>query len=99
MPDWWPWLALGVFASHLPFFALRWWRTRAPRFAATTLTFGLLVATYALQLFAPELRIGDRELHEICRRFAWGAAAVSLSLLVTHRIPSKSRHFRSSLDD
>ena len=86
MPEWWPWLALVVFGTHLPIFALRWWRTGALRYAATSLTFSLLIATYALQLFAPELRIFEVELHIVCRRVAWAAAAVSIGLLVAHSL-------------
>ena len=46
------------------------------------MTFTLLVATYAIQLFAPELRVFGVELHVACRRLAWAAAVVSIGLLV-----------------
>lgn len=84
--DWWPWLALGVFATHLPFFALRWWRTREPRFAATSVTFVLLTCTYSLRLFAPELQLADVKLHQILRVVAWFAASVSICMLVAHKV-------------
>ena len=90
MPTWWPWLALFVFATHLPFFAWRWWRSGEARFAATSLTFALLIVTYALQLFAPDLRIGEVELHVICRWLAWASAVVSIYMLVAHTLRLKT---------
>ena len=83
-PDWWPALLLAVFVTHLPFFALRYRRTREPRFAATTLTFALLVVTYALRVFAPGLRVAGVPLWESVRVVAWAAAALSIALLVRH---------------
>ena len=90
MPDWWPTLLLLVFVTHLPFFAWRWLRTRALRYAATTLTFSLLVATYALRVFAPSLRVGDLVLHEALRVLAWSAAVVSVGLLVRHHLGART---------
>ena len=84
MPDWWPILLLVVFATHMPFFAWRWRRTRAPRHAATTLTFCLLIVTYALRVFAPEAELGRWPLYAWVRAPAWIAAAVSLGLLFAH---------------
>ncbi len=69
----------------MPFFAWRWRVTRAPRFAATTLTFALLSLTYALRVFAPELGLGERPLWQWARVPAWIAAAVSLTLLARHQ--------------
>jgi hypothetical protein len=80
----WPVVLLCVFSTHLPFFAWRWRRTRELRYAATTLTFALLVLTYSLRVFAPDLRIGDVELHKAVRVLAWTAAAVSIGMLVRH---------------
>ena len=54
-------LLLIVFATHLPLFAWRWRRTGERRHAATTLTFGLLVVTYALRVFAPGLEVEGHE--------------------------------------
>jgi hypothetical protein len=82
MPAWWPALLLAVFATHLPFFALRYRRTRELRFAATTLTFALLVVTYALRVFAPELRVAGTPLWTEVRVVAWVAAVVSVALLL-----------------
>ena len=85
MPDvGWPVVLLAVFATHLPFFALRWWRTRELRHAATTLTFVLLVATYGMRVVAPELHIGAVPAWERVRVVAWAAAAVSLAMLFRH---------------
>ena len=70
----WPVVLLCVFATHLPFFAWRWHATRERRYAATTLTFALLVLTYGLGLFAPELRVGATPLFQITRVLAWLAS-------------------------
>lgn len=80
----WPVVLLFVFATHLPFFAWRWRATGERRFAAATVTFSLLVMTYSLGLFAPELRIGATPLFQITRVLAWIAAALSIGLLVRH---------------
>jgi len=82
----WPWLLLLVFATHLPFFAWRWWRTREIRHAATTLTFSLLVIVYALRVFAPEWRWLGAPAHQLLRLPALAAAAVSIGLLLRHRM-------------
>ncbi len=86
MPDWWPALLLFVFATHGPFFAWRWHRTRELRHAATSVTFALLVLTYGLRVFAPEASVGDTPLWRIVRVPAWAAAALSLSLLAAHLV-------------
>jgi hypothetical protein len=80
----WPLLLLFVFATHLPFFAWRWRATRERRYAATTLTFSLLVVTYGLAVFAPQLRIGHTPLFQVVRVCAWASAAVSIGLLIRH---------------
>ncbi|MCH2173798.1 hypothetical protein MK489_23720 [Myxococcota bacterium] len=79
---------LAVFAIHTPFFAWRWWRTREIRYAATTLTFSLLVIAYATRVFAPQLRLGDQPLHHSLRVVALSAAVVSVALLL-RRIASR----------
>jgi hypothetical protein len=86
MPDWWPKLLLFVFATHGPFFAWAWVRTREPRHAATTLTFALLTVAYALRVFAPEAALGDTPAWQVARVPAWMAAALSLSLLARHAL-------------
>ena len=80
----WPRVLLFVFTTHLPFFAWRWRTTGERRYAATTLTFALLVVTYGLALFAPQLHVGATPLFQIVRVFAWLSAAVSIALLVRH---------------
>jgi len=91
MPAWWPWLALAVFVTHLPFFLWRWRQTGEARFFFTSLTFALLVCAYSLQLFAPELRIAEVELHTLFRRLAWACAFVSVSMLVAHQLRLKKK--------
>ena len=80
----WPLVLLFVFTTHLPFFAWRWRATGERRYAATTLTFALLVVTYGLAVFAPDLRIGSMPLFRVVRVVAWLSAAVSIGLLVRH---------------
>ncbi len=84
MPEWWPILLLFVFATHLPVFAWRWARTRAPRHAATTLTFALLTVSYALRVLAPDAWLGDWPLYTWFRVPAWIAALLSVGLLLHH---------------
>ncbi|MEM7409428.1 MAG: hypothetical protein AAF430_04235 [Myxococcota bacterium] len=84
-------LLLVVFATHAPFFALRWVRTREPRFAATTVTFALLVATYGVKIAAPDLRIGELPVFHALRVAAWAAATVSLGMLLRHWVLRKRR--------
>lgn len=85
----WPLVLLFVFTTHLPFFVWRWRTTGERRYAATTLTFTLLVITYGLGVFAPQLRIGDTPWFEIVRVVAWASAAVSIALLVRHHTRRK----------
>ena len=80
----WPLVLLFVFTTHLPFFAWRWRATGERRYAATTLTFALLVVTYGLAVFAPELRVGHTPAFQVVRVCAWLSAAVSIGLLVRH---------------
>jgi hypothetical protein len=80
----WPLVLFCVFSTHLPFFAWRWRATREPRYAATTLTFVLLVITYGVAVFAPQLRVGGTPLFRVVRVFAWMSAAVSIGLLIRH---------------
>ncbi len=84
VPSWMPALLYGVFASHLPFFAWRWGRTGELRHAATSLTFALLVVTYALRVFAPGLEHAGMPLYAWVRIPAWASAVVSIALLVRH---------------
>jgi len=84
MPAWWPELLLFVFATHLPFFAWRYHRTGELRFAATSVTFALLVVTYALRVFAPGVSLAYAPLWQEVRVVAWLAAALSIGLLLRH---------------
>ena len=93
MPAWWPQLGLFVFVTHMPFFAWRWVKTGELRYGATTLTFALLTVTYAIRVFAPELRLGGAEgfaLWQWVRVPAWIAAAASLTLLARHRLTGRA---------
>ena len=82
----WPRVLLFVFTTHLPFFAWRWRATGERRYAATTLTFTLLVITYGLAVFAPELRVAGTLVFQVVRVCAWLSAAVSIGLLIRHHM-------------
>ena len=82
--EWVPVLLLAVFVTHLPYFVWRYWKTRELRFAATSLTFALLVVTYALRVVVPEASAGGRPLYAWVRIPAWIAAAFSIALLARH---------------
>ncbi len=84
LPDWWPKLALFVFVTHMPFFAWRWRRTGELRYAATTVTFTLLIAAYSVAVFAPDVRLGDARVREPLRAIALASAALSPALLAAH---------------
>jgi hypothetical protein len=84
MPHWWPTLLLVVFATHGPYFALRWWQTREARFLAATITFALLVVTYSLVVFAADATIAGVPAFWWVRVPAWLSAVISLGLLVRH---------------
>jgi hypothetical protein len=77
-------LLFWVFATHLPFFAWRYHKTRELRFAATSITFALLAITYGVKLWAPETTLGGVPLFWWPRVPAWIAALFSLSLLARH---------------
>ena len=79
-----PELLLFVFATHMPFFAWKWVRTRELRYAATVVTFSLLTIAYGIRVFSPEASIGGSSLFAIARVPAWASAAVSIGLLVRH---------------
>ncbi len=84
MPDWMPLLLLFVFATHMPFFAWRYRRTREIRHAATALTFALLAILYALRVFAADAALGGVPLYSYVRVPAWISAAISIGLLLRH---------------
>jgi hypothetical protein len=78
-------LLLLVFATHLPFFAWRWRKTGEARYAATCLTFGLLVIAYTLRVFAPDAALAGVRLHPAIRGAALASAAVSIGWLIVHQ--------------
>jgi hypothetical protein len=86
-----PALLLFVFATHLPFFLWRWKRTGELRYAATSLTFGLLVVVYAFRVLAPQASIHDVAIHRIVRGPALLCAVVSVGLLVRHHARRAAR--------
>ncbi len=79
-------LLLFVFVTHMPFFAWRYYKTRELRYAATTVTFALLVLTYGLRMFAPGIAVSDVPLYVYVRVPAWISAVFSVGLLLRHAI-------------
>ncbi len=77
-------LLFWVFATHAPFFAWRYHRTREIRFAATALTFVLLALLYGVRIWAPDTSLGGVALDTWLRVPALAAAALSLGLLARH---------------
>jgi hypothetical protein len=82
--DWIAILLLVVFTTHLPFFWWRYVRTREIRYAATSLTFALLVLAWGLRVFAPAASVGGVALHRIARVPALASALLSVGLLLRH---------------
>jgi len=74
-----PALLLIVFVAHLVGFAVLGFRRRQWYYLALVITFGLLSAAFAAQLFAPEARMVDVPVHRLLRMTAWVAAAISIS--------------------
>ena len=91
MPEWTPQLLLFVFVTHMPFFAWRWRRTGEVRYAATTLTFGLLVITYTLLVFAPDAQWFAAPAYMWVRIPAWISALVSSGLFMNHVLRGRLR--------
>ena len=84
-------LLLFVFVTHTPFFAWRYYRTREFRYAATTFTFALLVLTYGLWVFTPDVVVNGVPLYMYVRVPAWISAAFSVGLLLRHAFQSIQR--------
>jgi len=74
-----PALLLIVFLAHLIGFAVLGFRRRQWYYLALVITFGLLSAAFAAQLFAPEARLANVPVHWLLRITAWAAAAISVS--------------------
>lgn len=72
-------LLLALFLAHLVGFAILGVRRREWYYLALVTTFGLLSATFAALLFAPDIQAGGYALHRLLRFAAWAAAAVSIS--------------------
>ena len=75
-------LLLFVFATHMPFFAWRYYRKGELRYAATAFTFALLALMYGLRVFAPGVAVNDVPVHAYIRVPAGIAAAFSIGLLL-----------------
>ena len=85
MPAWLNPLLLVLFAVHLAAFGRLAVLRREVYYAVASLTFALLVAVFALRLWAPHWEIGGVPVHWALRVGAWMSAAGSLSLLAYRR--------------
>ncbi len=88
-------LLLFVFATHMPFFAWRYYQRGELRYAATACTFALLALMYGLRVFAPAVAVNGVPLHAYIRVPAGIAAAFSIGLLVWSAV---RRRLSASLD-
>lgn len=82
MSHWYDPIMFVLFAAHLIPMLIVGLKRRERYYLAPITTFALLTLTFGLRLFAPELEIGGRPLHEPVRYAAWTAAAVSIPLLI-----------------
>jgi hypothetical protein len=95
MSDWYVPVMFVLFAAHLVPFVVIGLKRRQWYYLAPVITFALLTAAFGLRLFAPELEVGDRPLHEPVRYAAWAACAISLPLFVM-RIRQRRRERAAS---
>ena len=90
MSDWYVPVMFVLFAAHLVPFVVIGIKRRQLYYIAPVITFSLLTAAFGLRLFAPELEVGGRPLHEPVRYAAWIACAVSIPLFIV-RIRQRRR--------
>jgi hypothetical protein len=90
MTHWYNPLMFALFGAHLIPMVVLGIKRRELYYLAPITTFALLTLTYGLRLFAPELEVAGRPLHEPVRYLAWTAAAISIPLLVV-RIRQRRR--------
>jgi len=82
MSNWYDPVMFLLFGAHLIPMLIVGIKRRELYYLAPITTFALLTLTFGLRLFAPELEVGDRPLHEPVRYMAWIAAAVSIPLFI-----------------
>lgn len=92
MNDTFSWFLLVVFLIHLIVFARLAIRRREGYYVALVTTFGLLVASNAVRLMAPELEVFERALFQWLRWTAWLAALVSISWGIRRYIQRRRDH-------
>ena len=82
---------LAIFLIHLVAFAALGWKRRQGYYLALVLTFSLLSAAMAAELFAPDVMVAQGvALYQALRTAAWPAAVVSVGWTV-HRILTRTR--------
>ncbi|MDX1589930.1 MAG: hypothetical protein R3296_13405 [Oleiphilaceae bacterium] len=78
---------LGIFLIHLAAFAALGMKRRQYYYLALVVTFSLLSASLASEMFAPQLFVGqDLALHQALRMCAWLSATVSVGWTVQRLI-------------
>ena len=85
MPDWLNPFLLVLFAAHLLAFGRLAILRRQAYHTVASVTFTLLVAVFALRIWAPGWQVAGVPVHGALRVAAWASAAVSLSLLLHRR--------------
>ncbi len=81
-----PKLLFVIYAIHLAIFAFAWWRRREGVYGILVATFVLLLASHALRVFVPDLRVGSVAAFWLPRVVAWVCAALGLTLLLWRRL-------------
>lgn len=85
MPIWLQWSLLVLFAVHGVAFGVVWTRRRTPRHAVLTLTFALLVGSFAMRIAVPGLAVAGVGAYWIPRVLAWCCGASALVMLLRAR--------------
>lgn len=86
-----PSVLLVIFLIHLVAFSALGLKRRQGYYLALVLTFSLLSASMAAELFAPEVMVAqDLTLYQALRSAAWPAAVVSVGWSV-HRMLKRAR--------
>lgn len=85
MPNWLIALLLAIFLIHFVIFARQYYRRKENYYLAASFTFLLLVLTFSIRLWWPDLNIAGYSAFWMFRIGAWISAAVSISWLLYRR--------------
>lgn len=89
MPTWLSAVLLAIFVIHLVVFFRLFLRRGEKYYLAASFTFLLLVATFSVKIWAPEVQVAGFSLFWALRIAAWISAAVSITWLVRRRIQKR----------